>query len=398
MSVAKLFRRMRTSAIAVLVLALAACEPAQEQSQAPAEQPPPPVDVANPIVKTIVDWDEFTGRFEAVDRVELRARVSGYLDAVHFNDGQLVNKGDLLFTIDQRPFAAEIERVKAEIEQARTRLQLAATELERAERLVQGGHISRETLDERRAARDVEHAAISAARARLRLAELELEFTEVRAPINGRISDRRVDIGNLVSGGSAQSNLLATIVSLDPIYFVFDASEADYLRYVRLHRQGARPSSRETANPVFVRLMDETAWLRLGHMNFVDNELNLGSGTIRGRAIFDNPDYLLAPGLFGRLRLVGSGEYEAVMVPDAAVLSDQSNKIVLVVDESGTVFARKVELGTLNEGLRVVSKGLSAEDRVIINGIQRAQPGGKVTPQAAEIEAIAAEIAEQPDQ
>lgn len=378
---------------AIVVLALGACEPAQEQAGPPPDQPPPPVDVAAPIVDNIVDWDEFTGRFEAVERVEIRARVSGYLDAVHFDDGEIVEKGELLFTIDQRPFKAEVERVRAEIEQARTRLELAETELKRAERLFKNGNISEETVDERRATRDVERGQITALTARLRLAELDLEFTEVRAPIAGRISERQIDVGNLVSGGSAQSSLLTTIVTLDPIYFVFDASEADYLRYVRLHREGRRRSSRQSANPVYVKLMDETAWLRLGYMDFVDNELNTNAGTIRGRAVFDNPDHLLAPGLFGRLRLVGSGEYEAIMVPDRAVISDQSNKILYTVDAENTVVAKRVTLGSMNNGLRVISSGLEPGDRVIVNGTQRARPGSKVTPEEIEIDAIAAEIA-----
>jgi len=344
-----------------------------------------PVDVATPVVKDIVEWDEYTGRFEAVDRVDLRARVSGYLESVHFRDGQMVNEGDLLFVIDPRPFVAALDQAKAELERAQAQLELADLDLSRGESLLRTRNISRESVDERRAAKKEALASVAEATASVRAAELDLEFTRIMAPVSGRISDRKVDVGNLVIGGSIGSTPLATIVSLDPIYFVFDASEADFLRYVRLSFGGERPSSRDTANPVYVRLMDETEWTRRGTMNFVDNELNRDTGTIRGRAVFDNSDNFLSPGVFGRLRLLGSSRHEAILVPDAAVLSDQSRKIVMTVDAEDMVVPKVVTLGPIVDGLRVIRSGLTPEDRVVINGVQRARPGGKVLARAADI-------------
>ncbi len=371
-------RLLRRSAVLGL-FALVACEEAPSAPTAGQQPPPPPVTAAPPLVSQVVEWDEFTGRFEAMQRVELRARVSGYLHAVHFRDGEIVEVGDLLFTIDPRPFEAALAAARAELLQARSQLDLATQDLERAERLSQSQNISEQTVDERRAEKLSAEAEVAAARANIRIAELDLEFTQIRAPVTGRISERRVDVGNLISGGSNLSDALAVIVSLDPIYFIFDTSEADHLRYVRLSRQGKRVSSRERANPVYVRLMDEQEWLRRGQMNYVGNELDPNSGTIRGRAIFENDDLLLTPGIFGRLRLIGSGAYEAMLLPDRAVLSDQSRKIVLTVDDEGTVTPAVVELGPIHRGLRIIRSGIEPDDRVIIEGVQRARPGSKVT-------------------
>ena len=345
-----------------------------------AQRGPLPVTVAKPLVKRIVDWDEYTGRFEAVERVDVRARVSGFLESIGFREGDLVQEGQLLFVIDPRPFEAELDAAKASIDQANTALSLAERELVRAQTLVRRNNISREILDQRRATRDTARAEVLAAKARMRSAELNLEFTYVRAPFKGRVSDAKVDVGNLVEGGSAQSTLLTTLVSTDPIHFVFTASEAEFLKYSRLSLAGERKSSRKGANPVYVRLTDETEWTREGRMDFVDNELSPETGTIRGKAIFDNPNGLLTPGVFGRLRLVGSAEYDAILVPDEAVLSDQSRKIVLAVDEDATVSAKPVTLGPLHNGMRVIRSGLDSEDTIVIRGVQRARPGGKVTP------------------
>ncbi len=368
----------RLTALLAVVL-LAACDQEQEAAGPPPQQPPPPVDVANPLIKEVIEWDEFTGRFEATERVELRARVSGYLDKVHFRDGQIVKKGDLLFNIDARPFQAELARARAELQSTEAALDLAEKELSRAEQLLRSRTVSQDRVDDRLADKLAAEAAVAAARAVVRAAELDVAFTTIRAPIAGRISDRKVDVGNLVSGGDARSDPLASIVALDPIFFVFDVSEADYLKYSRLDISGKRPSSRGSPNPVYVRVLDETEWTRPGKMNFVDNSFNPGSGTIRGRAVFDNPELILVPGLFGRLRLVASGAYDATLLPDAAILSDQSNKVVFVVDAEGTVAPRQVELGPIIDGLRVIRSGVGADDRVIVSGVQRAQPGGKVT-------------------
>ncbi|MEM9063302.1 MAG: efflux RND transporter periplasmic adaptor subunit [Pseudomonadota bacterium] len=366
--------RVRVATLAVLASVIAA--------PATAQQGPLPVDVARPISERIVDWDEFTGRFEAVDRVELRSRVSGYLEEIRFEDGQIVKKGDVLFIVDPRPFQATYERIDAELKAAQAELALAEAELERGEQLVTNRTVARSTLDARIAAKLRAEAQVAIAQATLREAALNLEFTQVKAPFSGRISDSRADVGNLVV---SSESVLATIIVTDPIHLVFTASEADFLKYSRLSAAGTRPSSRNTANQVQAKLIDERDWLHTGQMNFVDNELNTGTGTIRGRAVFQNPDDLLTPGLFARLRLVGSGEYDALLLPDSAILADQSRRIVMVVNDEGTVEVKVVEPGPLYEGLRVIRSGLTAEDRVIISGVQRARPGGAVIPTEVEL-------------
>jgi RND family efflux transporter MFP subunit len=348
--------------------------------------PAPMVNVANPPARKVTIWDEYTGRLDASEQVEIRARVSGFIDALHFRDGQMVNKGDLLFTIDQRPYLLAVEAGRAEVARAEAQVRLAENEVERAEGLTRNQTITARDLDQRRSNLAVAVAARQAAGASLKTAELNLEWSEVRAPIAGRISDRKVDVGNLIAGGQAGATLLTNIVSLDPIYVTFEASEADYLRYARLFAAGARPSGRDTANPVQVRLADETDWKRMGKMDFVDNQLNARSGTIRGRAILENKDQFLAPGTFVRLRLYG-GEMEALLVPDQAIVSDQARKIVLTVGADNKVIPKPVELGPIVEGLRVVRSGLNPQDRVIINGLANpmVRPGVSVNPQPGEI-------------
>ncbi len=338
-----------------------------------------PVDVAKPLVRTIVDWDEYTGRFEAVQRVEIRPRVSGYIDEILFRDGQLVKKGDLLMRIDPRPFQTTLDSATAQLAAAKAEQRRTRIELQRGEELVETGALSIQVLDERLAASLRADAEIVIAQAAIRSAELNVEFTEVRAPFDGRISDREFNIGALVV---ENNSVIATLIATDPIYLVFTGSEADFLKYSRLSLNGNRESSRTAANPVEARLIDEQGWPHKGAMNFVDNELDPGSGTIRARAIFENPDEFLTPGLFARLRIIGSGEYEALLLPDEAILSDQARKIVLVVDDEGTVSARVVELGPLHQGLRVIRSGISADDTVIVNGVLRARPGGQVVPEA----------------
>jgi multidrug efflux system membrane fusion protein len=330
--------------------------------------PAPMVTVAPPLASRVAQWDEFTGRFEAMARVEVRPRVSGYIDQVHFRDGGMVKQGDLLFTIDQRPFRLAVEAAQADVLRTKAQVVLDVADYERAEQLVKTAATPVRELDQRKANLDIARAQELSAEAALHTAELNLEWSEVRAPIAGRVSDRRVDPGNLVAGGQNGATLLTTIIKLDPIYFVFDASEADYLRYSRLNAEGQRPSSRDAANPVKVRLADETAWTHDGAMDFVDNEVNAHSGTIRGRAIFDNKDYFLTPGTFGRLRLYG-GPIDALMIPDAAVVSDQARKVVLTVGTDNKVVAKPVTLGGMAKGLRVVATGLVPTDRVVIGGI-----------------------------
>ena len=369
---------MHISFPAAIVAALLVATPlAAPRAQAPGA---PPVTVAEPLTKKIIEWDEYTGRFEALERVEIRARVSGFLESIHFKDGELVQKGQLLFVIDPRPFRAQLDQAKATLEGAKTRVSLAEREFARAENLIKRNNISRETYDQRLAELETARTAVQSARAQVRVAELNLEFTEIKAPISGRVSDARLDIGNLVEGGANQSKVLTTIVSIDPILFTFTASEKEYLKYSRLNITGQRESSRETPNPVKVRLMDEDEFKWEGHMRFVDNELSTETGTMRAQAEIPNPSGFLTPGVFGRLRIPGSEEYEAVLVPDAAVVSDQSRKLLLVVGADGTVSARPVDLGPLVNGLRVIRGGVGPGDRIVVKGVQRARPGTKVTP------------------
>ncbi|MGE0667172.1 MAG: efflux RND transporter periplasmic adaptor subunit [Sphingomonadales bacterium] len=361
----------------------------RRRGRTPGAQPPPPVSVSKPLIREIVEWDEYTGRFQATEDVDVRARVSGYLSSINFADGDMVKKGDLLFVIDQRPFRIALDRAQAELTSARSQLDLAARDLERAEALFGRGNISERVLDERRNARRSSEAAVTVADSAVRDARLNLEFTEVRAPVAGRVSRYQVSVGNLISGGTAESTLLTTIVSLDPIQFYFDADEAAYLKYFRLSQQGSRPSSRDAANEVAVALQDETGFPHKGRMDFVDNRLDRATGTVQARAVFTNPDNLLLPGMFGRLKLIGSGKYQAVLLPDSSIGSDQSRKFVFVVGADGTVAYRPVELGPLSDGLRIIRAGVGKDDTVIIAGLQRARPGGKVTPQPAAIAAPA---------
>lgn len=366
-----------------LISLLAACD--DKPKPAANAAAPPPVTIAQPLTQKVTDWDEYTGRFVAMQSVELRARVSGYLDEIKFKDGQLVEKGQLLFVIDPRPFRAALDKAQADLKQQESRQVLAASELQRATKLLEARAISQEEFDTRADSARQSESSVASARAAARSAELDLEFTQIRSPIAGRIGDRKIDIGNLVSGGSSTATLLATIVSQDPIYFEFDGSEADYLRYVRLSQSGTRPSSRDAANKVMVRLMDEAGWTHEGEMNFVDNQLDPNSGTVRGRAILSNVNQTFLPGMFGRLRLIGSGPYEALLIPDEAILSDQSTKLVLAVDKEGLVTPHPVQLGPKIDGLRVVRSGIAATDAIIISGLSRARPGSKVSPQMGKI-------------
>ncbi|PPD29407.1 MAG: efflux transporter periplasmic adaptor subunit [Hyphomicrobium sp.] len=348
--------------------------------------PAPPVTVAAPVTKRISTWDEYSGRFVAVASVEVRPRVSGFINHVHFKDGQIVKAGDPLFTIDPRPFLIAVESAQADIARTKAQVDLAENEVERARPLVKSGAVTERDFDQRRANLAVTRAQQLSAEASLKSAELNLEWTEVRAPISGRISDKKIDAGNLVTGGQQGATIMTSIVSLDPIHFEFDVSETDFLRYSRLFLSGDRPSSREVSNPVRIRLADEKVWTRQGRMNFVDNQLNPRSGTLRGRAIIDNKDQLLQPGLFARLQLFG-GESDALLIPDAAVVSDQTRKIAFVVGTDNVVKAAPLELGPIYEGLRVVRGGLKPDDRVVIEGIANpaVRPGAKVTAQPGTI-------------
>jgi RND family efflux transporter MFP subunit len=344
---------------------------------------PPPVTVAQPVKRTVTDWDEFTGRFDAVEQVQIRARVGGFITAVEFRDGAFVSAGDLLYLIDARPFEAVAIQADGQLSDARAKVELAKRDLDRALTLQQSQNVAENIVDQRRQALQAARAAEMQAEGLLKAAQLNIEFTHVTAPIGGRVSRHLVSVGNLVQGSESGSTLLTSIVSLDPIYIYFDIDEATYLKYNRLWSEGKRPSSRDTPNPVEVTLTGETKPSHNGAVNFLDNQLDVSTGTLRGRAVIPNKDLSVLPGQFGRVRLIASAPYEALLVPDGAIATDQARKIVFVVKDDNTVEAKPVILGPLDEGLRVVRDGLKPEDRVVVDGLQRARVGAKVTPHDA---------------
>jgi membrane fusion protein, multidrug efflux system len=368
---------------ALMIVLLAGCGQGQQPAQT--TPPPPTVTVANPIKRTVVDYDEYVGRFVAVDSVEVRARVSGYLEKVHFTDGQIVKQGDLLFMIDRRPFQNTLDQARANLATAKSNLTYTEGDLARGQQLVRDRTIAEQTFEQRAQAKRNAEAAVAANEAAVRQAELDLQFTELRAPVTGRIGDRRVSPGNLVAGGTTAgtgtTTLLATIVSTDPIRFELTFDEASFLRYQRLAKESQNGESWGAATPVMLKLIDEKTFTHRGRMDFVDNVIDRASGTIRGRAQFANADGLFTPGMFARVRVPGSAPYEALLVPDAAIGTEQARKYVLVVAADNSVSQKYVTLGQLDGDLRVIKSGLSADDRVIVNGMVRARPGGKVTPQ-----------------
>ncbi len=370
--------------IVLIAVSLSGCGDKPPQ---PAAAAAPPVTVAQPVKRTVTDWDEFTGRFEAIEEVQVKARVGGFVTNVEFKDGDMVHAGDLLYIIDPRPFEAVSTQADGQLADARAKTELAKRELDRGLNLVVTSAVSEQVVDQRRQALQAAHAAETIAEGALKAAQLNVEFTHVMAPIAGRVSRHLISIGNLVSGSDngGGATLLTSIVSLDPIYIYFDVDEATYLKNNRLWFEGKRPSSRDTPNPVQVTLIGETKPSHEGHMDFLDNRLDVSTGTLRSRAIIPNHDLSILPGQFGRVRLIGSAPYEALLLPDTAIATDQSRKIVFVVKDDDIVEARTVELGPLDEGLRVIRTGLKPEDRVIIDGIQRARVGAKVAPHKAEI-------------
>ncbi len=372
---------LRIPSVVIALLALAIIGPAA------AQQGPMPVTVASPLVQELVEWQEFTGQFAAVETVEVRPRVSGYLDSVYFQDGELVEQGQLLFIIDQAPFEAAHAAAEARLAQARARLTLADSQLDRARGLLANNNISRAAFDERQEELRAASAAVQEAEANLQLAELDLDYTVITAPIAGRIGRREVSVGNLVIGGAAGSTTpLTTIVSVDPIRFEFDMSEAYFLRYQRAGAQSILESHRDGGVRVEARLFDEADWPREGRIDFVDNRVDRTSGTIRMRAVFPNPDGFLTPGQFGILRLPGSPRYPAILLPDQAILNDQDRRIVYIVNADNVVEPRVIRPGPRELGLRIIRTGLEPDDRVIINGLLRARPGAPVTPIEGTIE------------
>lgn len=354
--------RLPVMLLSLALLVLAACS----DQQAPAAAPTPPeVDVALPLKQTLTEWDEFTGRFEALERVDIRARVTGYLTEKRFRDGQLVSKGDVLFVIDPRPFQYEVERAEAQHA-------LAQKAYQRALDLRKTQSIAQELFDQRLQELRVSEAAFNEAK-------LNLAFTKITAPIDGKISDAFVDIGNLVS---ANETMMTRIVSVDPIHFVIEGSQTEFLKYLRLDRAGKRQSSDYSPNPIFIKLIDEDGYDHSGRMDFVDNVIDGGTGTIRARALVSNPEALIYPGLFGRARLLGSGEYEALLLPEKALNTDQSRKFVYSIDADNRAQRVYVTPGpVLDNGLVIIRKGLNGDERVVVNGIQRIRaPQQAVTP------------------
>ncbi len=379
-----LFSLMRgagnTALMCALATLVASCGEGQKQAGAP---PPPAVTVAQPIKRTITDFDEYVGRFTAINSVEVRARVSGYLDGVHFKDGQVVKQGDLLFTIDKRPFQNTLDQARANLVQAKSNQSFTESDFTRGQKLVSDKTITDQTFEQRTQAYRNAQAAVSNAEAAVRQAELDIEFTELRAPVNGRIGDRRVSPGNLVTGGTGgNTTMLATIVSTDPIYFEFTFDEASFLRYERLAKTGNDIASRGASVQVALKLIDENDFDHAGRMDFVDNAIDRSTGTIRGRAVFANSNDIFTPGMFARVRVPGSPLYEALLVPDAAIGTEQAKKFVLTVNADNTVVTKYVTLGQItSDNLRVIKDGIGPDDRLIVNGLLRARPGQKVTPQ-----------------
>lgn len=382
-----LVRRIRCALIVAPILVLiAACDQSASVPTAKQAPPPPQVTVAKPVSRVVAETQEFVGRFVAVDAVEIRARVSGYLDKVAFRDGQRVEKGDLLFTIDQRPFETALAQAKAQVEQARANLEFAQSNLERGQRLKRGTDITEQTYDERVQAERVAKASLVVQETAVKQAELDLQFTELKAPVAGRIGDRRVAPGNLVTGGNGSSTtLLATIQSIDPIRFEFTLDEASYLEFRRTHGEIAVSDANI---PVRLKLIGEDTFDHEGRLDFIDNALSTSNGVIRFRAEFPNPTGIFTPGMFGRVRMQMGAPAETLLVPDEAIGSEQANKLVMTVvtkDGKSIAIPRYVTLGPVVDGLRVVRSGLDKSDIVIISGLMRARPNAPVTPKEGSI-------------
>jgi RND family efflux transporter MFP subunit len=375
-----MFGVRRLATLLALATLVASCGERQQQAGGP---PPPAVTVAKPIKRTVVDYDEYVGRFAAINSVEIRARVSGYLDKLHFKDGQVVKQGDLLFTIDKRPFQNTLDQARANLVQAQSNVAFTESDYTRGQQLVRDKTITDQTFEQRAQAFRNAKASVSANEAAVRQAELDMEFTELRAPMNGRIGDRRVSPGNLVTGGTGgNTTLLATIVSTDPIYFEFTFDEASYLRYERLSTAGQDVAGRNAGVQVALKLIDESDFDHQGRMDFVDNVIDRSTGTIRGRAVIANPKEIFTPGMFARVRVPGTSPYEALLVPDTAVGTEQARRFVMVIDDQDTARPKYVTLGQVTkDGLRAIREGLGPDDRVVVSGLMQARPGQKVKPE-----------------
>jgi multidrug efflux system membrane fusion protein len=372
--------------VPVFLLALAGCQ--KSAPQAPPAPPPPQVTVSHPLAKDIVDFDEFTARLGAVNSVDIRARVSGYLQKVNFKDGAEVKTGDLLFVVDPRPYQADLDSVQAALERAKSQFDLSVNDNKRALELFQNKAISAEELDTRSKNLAINSAAVKIAQAAVETAQLNLDYTNIIAPIDGRLGRAMVTEGNLVNGGgTGQSTLLTTLVSVDPVYAYVDVDEATVVKYQNLDKQGVRQSARRGPIPCELAVGNETAFTHKGMVDIVNNQIDSTTGTLQARGVFDNPDRTLIPGEFGRLRVTGSGKYTGMLVPDYAIGTDQEKKIVSVVAQDNTIQTKQVVPGQLVDGLRVIRSGLDASDRVVLDRLQIIRPGMTVTPKEEPIQA-----------
>lgn len=367
--------------LALVVTIASGCAP-----QAAPTPPAPQVSIAEVIERKVSDWDEFPGRIEAIESVEIRPRVSGYIERVAFTEGSIVRKGELLFVIDPRPYRAELDRAEAELVRARASAELARNEVARGERLLSARAISQEEYDQRVNAARESGAGVRAAEAAAEAARLDLGYTRITSPIDGRVSKAEVTLGNLVTGGTGSATLLTTVVSIDPIYVAFEGDEGVYLKYAALGQLGGLRGSNATRNTVRVALANESDFPHEGELVFLDNQLNPATGTIRARALLDNQERRFTPGLFARVRLIGNEGYPAVVIDDRAVGTDQSMKFVYVVGENNVVDYRAVKLGRLYDGLRIVEEGLTPGERIVVNGLQRVRPGVTVAPQVVSMD------------
>lgn len=371
-------KALKITSILAAALFVAACSddsaPTAQANQAP---PAPSVSVAPVLHERLTEWDEFTGRLESPESVDLRPRVSGYIERVAFEEGAIVQAGDPLFYIDSRSFKTEVKRLKAELTEAQSQYKLAEIAYNRAERLTAQNALSKEVYDNRFAELQQADAHVQSVRAALELAELNVSYTQVEAPITGRVSRAAVTKGNFVSAGQT---LLTTLVSTDKVYAYFDADEHTYLKYNKLAREGSRADDRETHNPVFMALANERDYPHQGHIDFVDNRINPNTGTIRGRAVFENNEGIFTPGMFARIQVIGSATYQGILIDDKAIGTDLNNKFVLILDDQNTVQYRPVTLGEKVNGLRIISSGLQPGDQIVVKGLQRVRPGTPVSP------------------
>ena len=377
------FAYARCSLLMLVLAATSACD--RQAATTPAPPPPPKVTVATPIEHKVVEWAYYTGRTQAAHTVELRARVSGYLERVEFEAGKIVQQGDLLFVIDQRPYRAALQQAEAELKHAQIELRGHESQVRRADGLIKGKMIPEEEYDRRLILREAASASVLAAEAALASARLNMDFTEIHAPITGRISRKLVDEGNLVVGGDQSSTLLASIVSISPIYVYVDADERSIIKYQEMHQHGERVSARYARIPAQVGLSTDEGFPWQGVVDYMSPTADASTGTLRARVVIDNPDDFLKGGFFARIRVAGSAEYLARLITDRAVLRDQGQKFVWVVDEENVAHYRQVQLGPRIDGLRIVREGLEGGERIVVNGIHRVRDGTKVTPGAGEM-------------